>query len=191
VHHTIPGSFRRRLADGERSSLPAQAPEYNRGVAALGPGAPFPRLTFREGNGDAAEIPSRETLYAVFKTTCPTCELTWPFLDRVRKAGDGGLQVVAVSQDDPVRTAEFGRRLATGLRTVYDPEPWPVSDSLEVTAVPTLFLVGGDGVLRDTIVGFDREKLQELADRASRLAGRPPAPVFGAGDREVPALRAG
>jgi thiol-disulfide isomerase/thioredoxin len=160
-------------------------------VAALGPGAPFPRLTLREANGDAADIPSRETLYAVFKTTCPTCELTWPFLDRVRRAGEGGLQVVAVSQDDPPRAEEFGRRLETGLRTTYDPEPWPASDLLGVMTVPTLILVGEDGRVRDTIVGFDRQKMQDLADRGSRLAGRAPAPIFGASDREVPALRAG
>jgi thiol-disulfide isomerase/thioredoxin len=148
-------------------------------------------LTLREGNGDPAEIPARETLYAVFKTTCPTCELTWPFLERVRKAGGEGLQVVAISQDDPVQTAEFGRRLRTGLRTVYDLEPWPASDGLGVTTVPTLFLVGEDGIVQDTIVGFQREKFQDLADRGARVAGRPPVPVFGAADREVPALRAG
>jgi thiol-disulfide isomerase/thioredoxin len=160
-------------------------------VATLGPGAPFPRLSLREANGDPAPVPPRETLFAVFKTTCPTCELAWPILERVRRAGEGGLDVIAVSQDDPGRTAEFNRRLGAGFRTLYDPEPWPASDRLGVTNVPTLFLVGEDGRVRDTIIGFEREKMQALAARGSRLAGRPAAEIFDHSDREVPALKAG
>lgn len=160
-------------------------------MAPPGPGAPFPRLTLREANGDAAPTPPRETLYAVFKTTCPTCEFTWPFLERLRRASEGGFEVVAISQDDPGRTAAFNARLGARIRTLYDPEPWPASDRLGVTSVPTLLLVGEDGRVRDTIVGFEREKMRALATRGSGLAGRPAADIFEDSGREVPALKAG
>ena len=75
--------------------------------------------------------PAGETLYAFFKTTCPTCELTWPYLERLRVlAGDGGVAVVAVSQDDPGRTEAFNERLSTRIPTLYDPPPWRASDAV-------------------------------------------------------------
>jgi thiol-disulfide isomerase/thioredoxin len=192
THHTTPpaplGENRGRAG---RSDLPARTREYNRRVAALGPGATFPRLTLREDNGDAASIPSGETLYAIFKTTCPTCELTLPYLDRIRQAGDGGMTVVAVSQDDPARTEAFRERIGAGFRIVYDPEPWPASDRLGVTSVPTLFLVGGDGRIRDTLVGFQKDRMQALAARGARLGGHASVEIFEESDREVPAFKAG
>jgi hypothetical protein len=160
-------------------------------VPVLEPGARFPDLALTDEGG--APFPPRhgETLYAVFKTTCPTCELTWPFLDRIREAGGGGgLAVVAVSQDDPNATRDFGRRLGTHLSTAYDRNPWPASDTLGVANVPTLFHVRADGTLAETVVGFDRARLECLADRAARLAGRAPAPLFRS-DEHVPALKPG
>src|SRR5262249_49260978 len=148
-------------------------------VPVLEPGARFPDLALTDDGGAPFPAPRGETLYAVFKTTCPTCEFTWPFLDRIRAVGaDGGLAVVAVSQDDPNATHDFGRRLGTNLLTAYDRSPWPASNALGVEHVPTLFHVRADGTLAETVVGFDRARLERLADRAARLAGSAPAPPF-------------
>jgi peroxiredoxin len=157
-------------------------------VAALEPGARFPRITLRDESGAAAD-PKRggETLYAVFKTTCPTCELTWPFLERIRKIAEGGpFSIVAVTQDDPAKTRAFAERLDTRLDTLYDREPWPASDALGLTTVPTLFRVGADGVIAETFAGFDRARLQALAGRAAALAGKPAPELFRASDHAPP-----
>jgi hypothetical protein len=160
-------------------------------VPVLEPGARFPDLALTDEGGTPFPARRGETLYAVFKTTCPTCELTWPFLDRIRETGGGGgLAVVAVSQDDPDATRDFGRRLSTSLSTAYDRNPWPASDTLGVANVPTLFHVRADGTLAETVVGFDRSRLEHLADHAARLAGRAPVPLFRP-DEHVPALKPG
>ena len=160
-------------------------------MAALDPGTPFPSIALRDETGAPVSPPAGETLYAVFKTTCPTCELSWPYLDRIRRVADGkGMTVVAVSQDDPAKSRSFAERLGTKIDTAYDPNPWPASDALGVTSVPTLFRVGSDGNIAETIVGFDRERFRALARRAATLAGRPPEEIFLPGD-DAPAIKPG
>ena len=151
----------------------------------------LPPLPLTDDSGAPFRLPSGETLYAVFKTSCPTCELTWPYLDRIRRSAEGGgLRVVAVSQDDPKTTRAFGERLGVGIETAYDADPWPVSDVLGVASVPTLVRVGASGSVEETFVGFDRARLEGLARRAAELAGRPPAPLFRP-DENVPAIKPG
>lgn len=161
-------------------------------MAALDPGASFPRITLRDESGAPADRKrGGETLFAVFKTTCPVCELTWPYLERIRKIAEGGsFSIVAVTQDDPAKTKAFNARLHTKLETVYDREPWPASDALGVTNVPTLFRVGADGVIAETVVGFDRERLQALAARAAAASGKPAPKLFTASDH-APAFKPG
>ena len=160
-------------------------------MAALDPGTPFPSIALRDETGAPIAPRSGETLYAVFKTTCPTCELAWPYLERIRRIGDGsGLPIVAVAQDNPAKSREFAERLGTNLSTSYDPNPWPASDELGVTSVPTLFRVGADGVVAETIVGFDRDRYRGLARRAAALAGGPPVELFRP-EEQVPAIKPG
>ncbi len=155
------------------------------------PGDPFPRLEFTDANGLPTQAPAGEALYAFFKTACPTCELTWPYLERIRRSAEGGgLSVVAVSQDSPEETRQFAERTRSSIPTVYDPPPWRASDSLGVETVPTLLLVGADGRLREAIVGFQKSKIRELAVRAAQLAGRAPEEMFRPGE-DVPELRPG
>lgn len=141
-------------------------------MAALEPGEVFPRIELETESGARFVPPDTETLYGFFKTTCPTSELSWPHFDRIRRIGQGGLRTLAVSQDDPAATREFNRRLGVGLETAYDPEPWTASAALGLTNVPTFFLVGAHGKIRETAVGFQKLKLEGFARRAGKLSGR-------------------
>ncbi|MBC8645870.1 MAG: hypothetical protein H7X85_01805 [Thermoanaerobaculia bacterium] len=145
----------------------------------------------REETGHAVDPPEGEKLYVFYKTTCPTTEMTWPHLERIRRLAAGGsLTVVPVSQDDPGETADFHRRTGYSASAFYDPPPWTVSESLGLASVPAFFLVGGDGVVRQTALGFEKEKMESFAARAAELAGRPYQGLFDPGDG-VPAVRPG
>jgi peroxiredoxin len=158
---------------------------------ALDPGMPFPSIALRDEKGRAAAVPPGEVLYAFFKTTCPTSELAWPYLDRVRKIGEGGgLSVLAVSQDDPEMTARFYEDLGVAIPTLYDREPWEASEAVGLTNVPAFLVVGGDGIIRDVAVGFQRHKMEEFAELAADRAGRRGAALFLPGEN-VPALKPG
>ena len=152
-------------------------------MAALGPGDRFPVLDLVSADGRPAPRTSGETLYGFFKTTCPTCELTWPFLERLRSYGDGDRAIVAVSQDPPAETEAFNERLGVRVPTFYDPPPWKASATLGLTTVPTLVLVDESGRIRETVVGFQKRKLEDLAGRA--------APPTDAGDRTGGLFRPG
>jgi thiol-disulfide isomerase/thioredoxin len=164
---------------------------YNRAVAPLDPGTPFPSIMLRDDNGRAAAVPRGDTLYGFFKTTCPACALAWPYLDRVQRLGEGGgLSILAVSQDDPETTARFYAGLGVAIPTLYDPDPWPASEALGLTAVPTFLLVGEDRVVLDRAEGFQRSKMEQFAEQAARLAGRPAEALFSP-DENVPAIKPG
>jgi peroxiredoxin len=161
-------------------------------VAVLEPGSSFPPLSLRDADGRSAVASGGETLWAFFKTTCPTCELMWPYLERLAQRSNGGGSVIAVSQDDVAETESFNERLGVGVRTLYDGPPWKASEALGLSNVPTLFLVDREGRIRETIEGFQKAKMEELA---RRLTGRKPSQgpaesLFRPGE-SVPALRPG
>ena len=152
---------------------------------------PFPSIALRDEKGQAAVVPRGETLYAFFKTTCPTSELAWPYLDRVRKIGEGGiLSILAVSQDDPETTARFYGDLGVAIPTLYDREPWTASEAVGLTAVPAFFVVGRDGNLRDVVIGFQRHKMEEFAALAADRAGGKRTALYLPGEK-VPAIKPG
>jgi peroxiredoxin len=155
-------------------------------VAALDPGVLLPRLPLQDENGNPFRAPEGETLYAAFKTTCPTCALAWPYLERVREASEGGMRVVAISQDPAPAAREFQSRHGARIETAYDPKPWPASDALGLTTVPTFFRVGADGRIAERIEGWNRERMRELARRGAGLAGRAAADIVQPGEQPPP-----
>ena len=158
---------------------------------ALDPGKPFPSIALRDEEGQPARVPGGETLFAFFKTTCPTCEFAWPFLDRIRKKGEGGsLSLLAVSQDDPMATKRFYEDLGVALPTLYDPEPWAASEAVGLTTVPAFFVVGRDGNVRDAVIGFQRHKMEEFAALAADRAGMKRTALYLPGEK-VPAIKPG
>jgi peroxiredoxin len=160
-------------------------------VAVLEPGSSFPPLPLQDSQGRPAAGPNGAALYAFFKTTCPTCELTWPYLERLRvRTLAGGVAVVAVSQDDPEETEAFNERLSTRIWTLYDPPPWRASDAVGAASVPTLFLVA-DGRIRETLVGFEKRKWEDLAVRAAAPGRDGVREALFRPEEKVPALRPG
>jgi len=160
-------------------------------MTSLETGVVFPQITLWDSACNPAPPAAGETLYAFFKTTCPTTKMSWPYLERIRRIADGGaLRVLAVSQDDPAETEAFNRRVGVAVKTLYDLPPWRASEALGLTSVPAFFLVDGEGVVREGAVGFQKEKMEAFAARAAELAGRPPERLFRPGD-SVPAIKPG
>lgn len=160
-------------------------------MALLDAGTLLPLIWLRDENGAKAALPRGETLYALFKTTCPTCAFAWPYLDRIRSIAEGGaLTVLAISQDDRTATDAFNTRLGVKVKTLYDPEPWAASAALGITTVPTFVSVDAGGEIRDAAAGFQRHKMEEFAARAARASGRTVAPLFSP-DEDIPAIKPG
>ena len=104
-------------------------------------------------------------LLAFFKITCPTCQLTFPFLQRL--VDRGGPRVVGISQDDAAGTAEFNDAFGVRFETVSDPKAdgYAVSKAYGLEYVPALFLVEPDGRISWTCEAFAKPDLEALAAR--------------------------
>lgn len=122
-------------------------------------------------------------LLAFFKITCPTCQLTFPFLQRL--VDRGGPRVVGISQDDAAGTAEFNDAFGVRFETVSDPKAdgYAVSRLYGLEYVPALFLVEPDGRISWTSEAFAKPDLEALAARWA-------INLFDAGDR-VPIYKPG
>jgi|SRR5579871_4952399 len=120
---------------------------------------------------------------AFFKISCPVCQLTFPYLERI--AAGTGLQIIGISQDDDGATRAFNERLGVTFETLLDSsaDGYPTSNGYGITSVPSLFVVEADGKISKSIAGFSKSEMEELGRRAGRA-------VFAAGDA-VPEWKAG
>jgi peroxiredoxin len=130
-----------------------------------------------------AEILSRGPVLLVFyKISCPTCQFTLPFLERIAK---GSVQIVTISQDDVAGTNRFQDRFRVTMPTLLDSEDqgYPASNAFAITHVPSLFLVEPDATISLASEGFLKTDLEAIGTRAG-------LPVFSA-EESVPAWKAG
>ena len=101
---------------------------------------------------------------AFFKVSCPVCQFTFPFLERIYKryAGDN-VTVVGISQDDANGTQKFANQYAPSLPIALDAKGYPASNAYGLTNVPTIFLIDTDGSVRITCMGFEKKALEDIA----------------------------
>jgi peroxiredoxin len=106
-------------------------------------------------------------LLAFFKASCPTCQLTLPFLERLHKQGAAQVRVVAVSQDDPETTRDFREYFRLTFPAVFDraADGYPASNAFGISHVPSMFLIEPDGGISWADHGFQRDSLANMARR--------------------------
>ena len=115
-----------------------------------------------------------DTVVAFFKVTCPVCQLVAPKLQALAEAG---ARVTAIGQDPAPALIAYAQRHGQQVPTVTEPPPYRVSNAYGITAVPTVFLVGQDGIVKETVAGWDRAKWNHLA----ATVGAPPLSADGDG----------
>lgn len=117
---------------------------------------------------------------AFFKVSCPTCQYTFPFLDRLYKAyGRRGVTLVGVSQNDAKETAAFNKEFGVSFPVLLDEiGKYPVSNAYGLTNVPTVFWVAQDGEIEVSSVGWVKADFEQL-NRMMAAAGKTaPAVLF-------------
>ena len=151
-------------------------------VAKAGAKAPSFRLRDARSGAEVSDPwTAGRVVLAFFKVTCPVCQLAAP---KVQALADAGVPVVAVGQDPPPKLVAYAERYGQRVPTVSDGPPYPVSRAYGISVVPTLFLVGEDGIVDDSVVSWDREGWNRLA----AAAGAPPVSHEGDG---LPPFRPG
>jgi peroxiredoxin len=152
----------------------------------LSAGAKAPGFTLTDLSGKKhtlGEILERgPVLLALYKISCPVCQLTMPYLERIVA---GSLQVIGISQDDERGTNRFLKTHSLTMPALLDREEdgYRVSNAFGITHVPSLFLVETDGTISIASSGFVKRELEAIGRRAG-------FPVFHTEDH-VPEWKAG
>ena len=123
-------------------------------------------------------------LLAFFKTSCPICQLTWPYLQRIHDAyGGKSVHVVGISQDDAASSAAYyAAHGAATFDLLLDPEPsFVASNAFDVESVPLIVLLSPDGTIEDTFAGWSKKRMEALGARFASKAV-PFVPVIPPGD---------
>jgi len=131
-------------------------------------------------------------IVAFFKITCPVCQFTFPYLERIyRSYPQGQYTLLGISQDEDNYTEEFAREYGiTFSLALDDVDTYPVSNAYGITNVPTIFMISPDGGVQLSIVGWDRRDMEKLNREVARVSGATHNPLFQPGEN-IPDSKAG
>lgn len=146
-----------------------------------------PAFSLKNLNGSqvslAEALKKGPVIAAFFKVNCPTCQFTFPFLERLYESyGGSKFTLWGISQNDAADTREFCQEFGIKFPVLLDSHGYPASNDYGITNVPTLFLVSPAGKVQQTSVGFVKADLEELAAEAARATGKPSVPLFKPGE---------
>jgi len=118
----------------------------------------------------------KPVLLAFFKVSCPVCQFTFPFLERMyRGKSNEDIAIYAISEDDAQTTQAFHAEHGITLPTLLDKEEegFPASNAYGLSHVPSIFLIEPDGVISQSLMGFDKKGMEELGHRLGKEPFRP------------------
>jgi peroxiredoxin len=129
---------------------------------------------------------------AFFKISCPVCQFTFPFLERLYKRyGGDAVTFLGISQDDPRSTNKFANEYGITFPVLIDDENgYAVSNAYGLTNVPTIFLIDTGGSVAVSSMGFDKKDLEAIATRLAERKKISLGPLFRP-DEVVPANKPG
>lgn len=130
-------------------------------------------------------------LAAFFKISCPVCQFTFPFLQRMYESyGDSKMSFWGISQDNATDTQEFLHEFGVKFPSLLDSDGYKVSKQYGLTNVPSLFLIQPDGKIQTASVGFAKRDIETIAAEVAKVTGKPEQPVFRPGEK-VPEYKPG
>ena len=150
-------------------------------------GAKAPAFALESADGKKASLTDAlkkgPVVAAFFKVSCPTCQFTAPFLERLHESYAGEkFTLWGISQDDAADTREFCQEFEVEFPALIDERGYPVSNQYGITNVPTVFLIAPDGKIQESCVGFSKNDLEKMAAAAARATGTPPTSFFKPGE---------
>jgi peroxiredoxin len=156
-------------------------------MSCVGHGKPAPSFTLPGMKGEsfslAAALKKGPVFFAFFKISCPVCQFTFPFLQRLFEMyGGEKVTIWAISQDDSEDTRDFCKEYGVKFPALIDADNYSVSNQYGITNVPSMFLVAPDGKLTASSLGFDKKILEKVSKELARDAGKPEQTLFRPGE---------
>lgn len=165
-------------------------------MPALAAGKNAPRFTLpllQGGSFSLDEALARgPVLLAFFKISCPVCQFTMPYIERLYKAyAKSDVSIVGVSQDDAAATKQFMKQFGVSMPVALDDtRTYSVSNNYGLTNVPTLFFIAPSGNIDVSCVGWSRADLERISRDISVHTSVTQASLVHAGE-SVPDFKGG
>lgn len=158
-------------------------------------GMPAPTFTLTGLDGQrfalADALKKGPVLAAFFKISCPVCQFTFPFLQRIYETyGDSHVSFWGVSQDNLGDTREFLNEFGVKFPTLIDADGYKVTKQYGLSNVPSIFFIQPDGKVRTFSSGFTKKDLETISAEVAAASGKPAQPLFRPGEK-VPDHRPG
>ena len=162
----------------------------NLATGKIAPGFSLRALDGKEYSLNAA-MKRGPVVVAFFKISCPVCQFTFPFLERMySRYGSDSVTFLGVSQDDARATRRFAEDYGVTFPVLIDEDGYPVSNGYGLTSVPTIFLIDSEATVRTVCMGFDKAGLEAIANELAAHRQKAPAALFLPGE-QVPAHKPG
>ena len=158
-------------------------------------GQKAPLFELRDAAGNeyslAEALKKGPVVIAFFKISCPVCQFTFPFLERLYKTyKNGSITLWGISQDNALDSADFCEEYGVTFPVLLDDDHYTVSNLYALTNVPTFFLIAEDGTVLVSSVGFNKGKLEKIDAVFADHTHVPKVPLFMPGE-VVPASKPG
>ncbi len=154
-------------------------------------GSLAPNFTLLSDKGGSVSLEELKgyVLLTFYKSTCPTCQLTLPFISRLKEFYPEGAEVLGVIQDPRDTALSFARDYGLTITQLIDAPDYEVSVKYDVRVVPTIYLISPDREIVFVEEGFVKSSMEELNSTLARISNREINPLFE--DVSVPAFKAG
>jgi peroxiredoxin len=164
-------------------------------MAALTTGTKAPDLSLTALDGSTFSLQEAlqrgPVVVAFFKVSCPVCQYAFPYFERLHKTVGGKATIVGISQDNQRDTTAFLKEYGVTFRTLLDdPKGYVASNAYGLTNVPSLFLIGQDGQIEVSSVGWNKAEVEEVSRKLAAAHQTAPPVLFNPGE-EVRDFRAG
>jgi peroxiredoxin len=157
-------------------------------------GALAPHFTLLGIDGKEYRLPNtlegQPSVLVIFKTTCATCDLAFPYINRLRETYVDGWQQWAIAQDPPDIAADYANKHGITYPVLIDAPDYEMSRLYDPAATPTLFLNDKRGRVAYATHGFAKDDLNQISRLLAEMIGQQPEVVAEADDGN-PAFKPG
>jgi peroxiredoxin len=143
-----------------------------------------PGFSLQDSNGKdyslSALLEKGPVIAAFFKISCPVCQFTFPFLERLHQRYGMTATFLGISQDATNATKKFIDEYRVTFPVALDESAknYPASNAYGLTNVPTIFLIEPTGTITVVSNGFNRKDLETIAASLAEREHITPAALF-------------
>jgi len=136
-------------------------------------GSPAPEFKLLDTNGNKwtmSELKGKVVFLNFWATWCETCRLEKPLIQNLINAKKGDDRFVFLSilfRDDPKKAAAYMKENNYTKPVLIDDKG--VADMFGIRGVPETFIIDGNGIVRDRIIGPNRWDSPEVIEAITRL----------------------